>query len=306
MPIILILIYSILLASEPIKPIPQTISYDKTKAELGKLLFFDPILSKDKSVACISCHDFEHGGADPRPVSIGVNGKKGSVNSPTVYNAIFNFTQFWNGRAKDLNEQLEGPLHNPVEMAMSNEEIEKRLNNSKFYKKLFKKIYKKNRIEYYMIKDVIVEFEKALTTPNAKFDKFLRGETKLSTKEYKGYVLFKRLGCIICHNGINIGGNSFQKIGSVIPIRKKLNNDRYQITKNPEDRFVYRVPTLRNITLTAPYFHDGSVKTLKEAINIMAYHNLGFRLNQKEQNLILAFLHTLTGEKPQIVNEHAQ
>jgi len=306
MPIILILIYSILLASEPIKPIPQTISYDKTKAELGKLLFFDPILSKDKSVACISCHDFEHGGADPRPVSIGVNGKKGSVNSPTVYNAIFNFTQFWNGRAKDLNEQLEGPLHNPVEMAMSNEEIEKRLNNSKFYKKLFKKIYKKNRIEYYMIKDVIVEFEKALTTPNAKFDKFLRGETKLSTKEYKGYVLFKRLGCIICHNGINIGGNSFQKIGSVIPIRKKPNNDRYQITKNPEDRFVYRVPTLRNITLTAPYFHDGSVKTLKEAINIMAYHNLGFRLNQKEQNLILAFLHTLTGEKPQIVNEHAQ
>ena len=306
MPFVLLLFSILLFAAEPIKPIPQKIDYDKQKAALGKILFFDPILSKDRSVACVSCHDFDHGGADPRPVSIGVGGKKGSVNSPTVYNAIFNFTQFWNGRAKDLNEQLEGPLHSPVEMAMSKEEIVDRLNNSEFYKKLFKKIYKKDKIEYNMVKDVIVEFEKALITPNAKFDRFLRGEIELSLDERKGYVLFKRLGCITCHNGINIGGNSFQKFGSVIPLKKAPKNDRYQLTKNPADRFVYRVPTLRNITLTAPYFHDGSIKSLKKAIDVMAYHNLGFHLSPKEQELILAFLRTLTGEKPQIVKNDAR
>ncbi|SMC08489.1 cytochrome-c peroxidase [Nitratiruptor tergarcus] len=292
----------LLYAKEPITPIPHNIPYDLQKAHLGKLLFFDPILSKDKTVACVSCHDFDHGGADPRPVSIGVKGRKGQVNSPTVYNSIFNMMQFWNGRAQDLYEQIDGPLHNPVEMDMSNQEIEKRLNSSPFYRKLFKKVYKTDKIEYAMVKEAIVEFEKALITPDAKFDRYLRGEVQLLPEEKEGYLLFKRIGCITCHNGINIGGNSFQKLGTVIAYPKAPVDDRYELTKKQEDRYVYKVPTLRNIALTAPYFHDGSVQTLQQAVNKMAYHNLGFSLTQDEQNKIVAFLKTLTGKKPKILS----
>jgi len=148
-------------AKEPISPIPKSIDYDKQKAELGKYLFFDPILSKDKTISCASCHDFNHGGADPRPVSIGTGGKKGKVNSPTVYNAYFNFRQFWNGRAKDLKDQANGPVHAPNEMAMDKKTIEERLNKNSFYKKLFKKVYGSDKLEYWRVLEEIAEFEKA-------------------------------------------------------------------------------------------------------------------------------------------------
>lgn len=293
-----------LFAKEPITPIPKSIKYDKNKALLGKYLFFDPILSKDKSVSCASCHDFNHGGADPRPVSIGVEGKKGRVNAPTVYNSYFNFRQFWNGRAKDLKDQANGPVHTPYEMAMNEKLIEKRLNSNSFYKNLFKKVYKTDKIKYWMVLDAIAEFEKALITPNSKFDRYLRGEAKLSPLEKKGYLLFKQLGCVTCHNGINIGGNSFQKIGAINPYNKKPIGDRYEITKREFDRFRYKVPSLRNIVLTSPYFHDGSVKTLEEAVDKMAYHNLGFTLSKEEKKAIVAFLNTLTGEKPEILKDN--
>lgn len=302
---VFLLFFSVFLfAGEPITPIPKTINYDKNKAVLGKYLFFDPILSKDKTVSCASCHDFNHGGADPRPVSIGVEGKKGRVNSPTVYNAYFNFRQFWNGRAKDLKDQANGPVHTPFEMDMDEKLIEERLNKNEFYKKLFKKVYKTDNIKYWMVLDAIAEFEKALITPNSKFDRYLRGETKLTKKEKKGYLLFKQLGCITCHNGVNIGGNSYQKIGAINPYDKNPVGDRYEITKREFDRYRYKVPTLRNIVLTAPYFHDGSVKTLKEAIDKMAYHNLGFRLSEEEKEAIMSFFNTLTGEKPKILKEN--
>ncbi|WP_187647430.1 cytochrome-c peroxidase [Nitrosophilus labii] len=292
-----------LLAKEPITPIPKNIKYDKEKAILGKYLFFDPLLSKDKSISCASCHDFNHGGADPRPVSIGVEGKKGKVNAPTVYNSYFNFRQFWNGRAKDLKDQAKYPIHASNEMAMNEKLIEKRLNANTFYKTLFKKVYKTDKIEFWMVIDAIAEFEKALITPDSKFDRYLKGEVKLSSLEKKGYLLFKQLGCITCHNGINIGGNSFQKIGAINPYNKEPVGDRFEITKREFDRYRYKVPSLRNIALTAPYFHDGSVKSLEEAIDKMAYHNLGFTLNEKEKEAIISFLKTLTGKKPKILKE---
>ena len=299
--LILFLLSFHLFAHEPIQPIPKKVPYNKAKAELGKLLFFDPILSKDRTVSCASCHDPDHGGADPRPVSIGVGGRKGSVNSPTVFNAYFNFRQFWNGRAKDLKEQALGPIHAKNEMAMTKELVEERMNKSKMYKELFKKVYGTDRITFDMVIDAIAEFEKALYTPDSKFDRYLRGEVQLSPKEKKGYVLFKELGCITCHNGINIGGNSFQKMGLIHSYTQHSGTDLYAITKRAEDQGVYKVPTLRNIALTAPYFHDGSAKTLEEAIDTMSYYNLGFKLTKDEKEALIAFLKTLTGKKPEIL-----
>ncbi|MCF6200814.1 MAG: c-type cytochrome, partial [Hydrogenimonas sp.] len=286
------------IATEPIKPIPRTIAYNQKKAELGKLLFMDPQLSSDKSVACVSCHSFEHGGADPRPVSIGVHGAAGNVNAPTVYNSYFNFRQFWNGRAKDLKEQANGPLHNPVEMGMVAEDIERYLKGNGYYRKAFLEIYKREPTHEDAL-DAIAEFEKALFTPDCKFDLYLRKEVDLNESEKRGYRLFKTLGCATCHNGINIGGNSFQKMGLIFPYPwKEGYPDRYDITKTPEDKNVYKVPTLRNIALTAPYFHDGSVPTLELALQKMAYHNLGFDLSTEEVRNLTAFLKTLPGKKP--------
>ncbi len=316
---IFLLVFILISASysfEPIKPIPEKVPYNREKAELGKLLFHDPILSKDRTVSCATCHDlYTKWGTDRRDVSVGVDGKKGNVNAPSVFNAYFNFRLFWNGRAKNLFEQAKGPLHNPVEMAMEKEEIEKRLNNNEFYKKLFKKVYKTDKIKYWQVLDAIAEFEKALITPNSKFDKYLRCKEKninnpencnsiLTEKELKGYIIFKRVGCITCHNGVNVGGNSFQKLGVIHKYQWKPSNpDRYQITKREEDKNVYRVPSLRNIECTYPYFHDGSVKTLREALKKMSYHNLGFELTDKEIDYIEAFLKTLTGELPDILRE---
>ena len=289
---------------EPIRPIPRHLDYDHKKADLGFLLFLDPKLSEDGTVACVSCHSFEHGGADPRPVSIGVHGKKGAANAPTVYNAYFNFRQFWNGRAKDLKDQANGPIHNPVEMAMNTKKITAYLRNNPLYAKKFEKIYH-HQASFNDALDAIAEFEKALYTPDCRFDLYLRGEGALTPLEKKGYTLFKRLGCITCHNGINIGGNSYQKMGLIVPYPwSPTNPDRYAVTQNHADKNVYKVPTLRNIVLTAPYFHDGSAATLKDALKTMAYHNLGFDLDPDEMKALIAFLKTLTGKKPAILKRH--
>ncbi|WP_456383399.1 cytochrome-c peroxidase [Hydrogenimonas sp.] len=298
-----IFLFSPARGNEPIEPIPRHVEYDTEKAELGKVLFLDAGLSSDGTVSCHSCHDFDHGGADPRPVSIGVHGKEGNVNSPTVFNSYFNFRQFWNGRARNLKEQVNGPIHNPVEMDMLSEDIEKYLRSSDFYIEAFQKIYHRSPRYEDMI-DAIVEFEKALFTPDGRFDRYLRGETELTMEETKGYRLFKIFGCITCHNGVNVGGNSFQKFGLIIPFPWKEGvPDRYDVTGDPKDKNVFKVPTLRNIELTAPYFHDGSAKTLREAVKKMAYHNLGFELNEEEMDAIEAFLKTLTGKRPAIIRE---
>ena len=292
----LILFISIFLfADNLIVPIPKNAPFNKKKAKIGELLFFDTILSKDKTISCASCHKPNEGWADRRKVSIGVYGRKGDIQSPTVLNARFNFRQMWNGRFANLKEQINGPIHNPVEMNMSNFLVEKRLNASKRYKKLFKKVYHTNYITYDMMADAISEFEKALYTPDSKFDLYLKGKTKLTQKEKNGYILFKSYGCIICHNGVNIGGNSFQKMG-VINHLKDCTGDRYEITKNPNDKCVYKVPTLRNIVLTAPYFHNASAKTLFEAVKKMGYYNLGIEIPDTDAREIISFLKTLTGK----------
>jgi len=299
---LLLPIFLFALRNEPIIPIPQTIKYDREKALLGKELFFDSSISEDGTVSCASCHSPRFGGADPRPVSIGVYGKLGNIQSPTVYNSVYNFRQFWNGRARDLNEQIDGPTHNPVEMGLNEEKVEKILNNNKRYKKLFQKIYHKNKITYDMFKDAIVEFETALITPDCRFDKWLRGEIPLSKEEKEGYLLFKKFGCITCHNGINIGGNSFQKIGVIHSVKNRV-GDWFEVTKNPIDKFVYKVPTLRNIALTAPYFHNAETDSLSEAVQNMAYYNLGLYLSEDDNKKIVSFLKSLTGKKPKILED---
>ncbi|WP_456489229.1 cytochrome-c peroxidase [Caminibacter pacificus] len=294
----------VLLYAEPVSPIPLKVKYNEDKALLGKMLFFDPILSADNKVSCASCHSPKHGGADNKRFSIGVFGRVDKpMNSPTVYNAVFNCWQFWNGRAKNLKQQAFMANTDPDEMGMTPEKVEEKLNKNNKYKKLFSLVYKKDYISYDMVLDAIAEFEKALITPNCRFDKYLRGvHNAITEQEKRGYFLFKSYGCITCHNGKNLGGNSFQKLGVlVVDVNIIRGKDRYEVTHLPYDKYVYKVPTLRNIALTAPYFHDGSVKTLKEAIVKMGIFNLGVKIPAEDVEDIEAFLKTLTGETPEII-----
>ena len=289
-------------AVNAIQPIPKSIEYDRKKAKLGKRLFFDPRLSKDGTVACVNCHN-PVSGADTKAVSIGIKGQRGSANAPTVFNSVFNFRQMWSGSARDLKDQVRMPVHNPIEMDMNEGQINRYLQNDSHYAPLFRKIYHRPA-NFQDMSDAIAEFEKVLITPNSRFDRFLRGEITLSPSERKGYRLFKQLGCITCHNGINLGGNSFQKMGLINRYRWRSENpDRFSLTRQEVDKNVYKVPTLRNIALTAPYFHDGSAPTLKVALKKMAYHNLGFDLTDDEIRSLTAFLKTLTGQRPSILDE---
>ncbi len=289
--ILILTLVGFVFAGDLTTPIPRKIDINNELALAGKELFFDKALSYDKSLSCASCHNPKYGWADNRAKSIGVKNQIDDINTPTVLNSIFNFRQFWNGRVDTLQKQLDDTFHNPIEMAMSRSLIEKRINCTSKYKKLFNKEY----IEYKDVLDAISEFVKSLITPDSKFDKFLRDEVKLSKKERDGYKLFKKIGCITCHNGINMGGNSFQKIGTIYKFEDCV-GDKFSITKKEIDRCVFKVPTLRNIALTAPYFHNGSSKTLKDAIIKMAHFNLGFPLDKEEVENIEAFLKTLTGE----------
>ncbi|WP_373036506.1 cytochrome-c peroxidase [Sulfurimonas sp.] len=291
-------------AGEPISPIPLNTKVDMKKAKLGQKLFFDTILSKDNSTACISCHNVFDGGADSNSVSSGFADKKGNIQSPTVLNSKYNFRQFWNGRAKNLFQQAQGPINNPAEHNMNAEAVEERLNDSKEYQKLFNSVYGTSKISYKQVLEAIVEFENALTTPNSRFDRFLRGEIQLTKDEKEGYVLFKQNGCITCHNGINIGGNSFQKMGTFVDYElQKDYPDRSKITNKQDHKNVFKVPTLRNINKTTPYFHDASAKTLKEAVRTMAKYNLGIQIKDEEIDKIVAFLKSLDGELPKILEE---
>ncbi len=289
-------------AAEPISPLPQAPTYQMALAKLGKKLFFDPLLSLDKSLSCASCHNFTHGGAEPKPVSIGIKGQKGHMNAPTVLNVRYNFAQFWNGRVEDLEKQSLLPIQNPIEMGLSLPILVQRLNKQAEYTNEFKRVFKESPITSNQIAKALAEYQKALVTPNAKFDRYLRGEVKLTQSEEKGYQLFKSLGCISCHNGQNIGGNSFQKIGVITPYPyTKQQDDRYQLTGRQEDKNRFKVPSLRNVALTAPYFHDGSIENLDSAIIAMGYYNLGLAITASQTKQISDFLHALTGEQPEIM-----
>lgn len=301
---IILILLTIFLHAEPIAPLPQAVEMNIDKVRLGQELFFDTALSRDGSTACFSCHNVYEGGADDKVVSTGFGNKEGDINSPTVFNARYNFVQFWNGRAPDLHDQVNGPIENPVEHNMDKASIEKVLNGSKEYREKFKKIYKTDKVIYKNVVDAIVEFEHALVTPNAKFDKYLRGEMDLDISEKEGYRLFKQYGCVTCHNGINVGGNAFQKMGTFIPYKTPKNYpDKKSLTGKTEHTNVFKVPTLRNIALTAPYFHDGATSSLHEAVKLMSYYNLGIEMPQEDIKKIVLFLHTLTGEKPKILEK---
>ncbi|MGA1847177.1 cytochrome-c peroxidase [Deferribacter abyssi] len=291
-------------AVEIITPIPRKISYNKAKALLGKKLFNEKMLSKDKKVSCASCHVLYDGGTVHKRFSKGVFNRELLVNIPTVFNCVFNFRQNWDGSAKDLKEQAAMAIKGFLEMDMTEKEVEYRLNKSLKYRDLFYHIYGTKEIKFEYVIDAIAEFERALITPNSKFDKYLRGEIKLSKEESEGYSYFKSLGCITCHNGVNVGGNSFQKIGLIVPYKWNKNTpDLFSRTKDIDDKNVFKVPTLRNIELTYPYFHDGSAKTLEDAVEKMALHNLGFNIEKDKLSKICIFLKTLTGELPEILKE---
>lgn len=296
-----------ILANEIITPLPNDIhDYELNKALLGKALFEDKRLSKDNTISCSSCHNTKEGGDDNKKLSIGINNSIGLVNTPTVLNSRFNFVQFWDGRSASLKEQAIGPIHNPIEMNSNFEEIIKKLSNDNFYNTKFKEIFNSSITEENII-NAIVEYEKALITPNSRFDKYLNGDLNILTEEEKkGFELFKDFGCISCHNGVNIGGNLFQKVGIIEQYfpEEKQHLGRYNITQNPEDKFYFKVPTLRNIELTAPYLHDGSANDLKSVINIMLKYQIGTIYNEQDIEYLEKFLLTLTGENPKIDKEN--
>ena len=290
------------LVDEPIVPIPLQLALDPRKVELGEKLFHDRQLSSNNTISCASCHDLALGGTDGLVVSVGMNGQLGTVNAPTVFNSGFNFKQFWDGRADTLEDQIEGPANSLREFGSSWSDIIAKLKTSPEYTALFKQIYSDD-IAREHIKDAIATFERSLITPNSRFDRFLRGEkTAITSEEQKGYSLFKSYGCASCHQGVNIGGNMFQKLGifeSYSNRKKKLLESdlgRYNVTKDVRDRYIFKVPTLRNIELTAPYLHDGSAKTLEEVIQIMAKYQLGRELSGEDTESIVKFLKTLTGK----------
>lgn len=283
-----------------ITPIPQNIEYNLNKALLGKKLFNDTRLSSNNTLSCASCHDLQNGGDDNLIFAVGVDGAIGNINTPTVLNSTFNFRQFWDGRAKNLQEQAYGPIENPIEMAHDFSKLIPQLKETE-YKNEFSKVYK-DGITKKNVANAIAEFEKTLITPNSRFDRYLRGEKDiLSNFEKEGYRLFKDKGCITCHHGVNIGGNLYNKFGTLIEIEND-NLGRFNVTKNKDDKYYFKVPSLRNIALTSPYFHDGRYYDLESTVTTMALVQLGRPMKQDEILSIVAFLKTLTGELKIIEN----
>jgi len=292
----------IMLVNEPIKPIPLNLELDGRKVELGEKLFRDPILSGDNKVACISCHSFNNGGVDGKALSIGVNGEIGTINTLTVFNSGFNFRLNWDGKYKDLFEQLDGPLLNPKVMGSNWVDVLDKLQRIPTYRQEFARIYPDGITED-NVKDVLGTFQESLYTPNSRFDRFLRGDSQaLTESEKQGYNVFKAYGCVSCHQGMNVGGNIFQKFGVIGDYFADRGNitpadwGRFNVTGDEKDRYVFRVPSLRNVVLTAPYFHDGSAATLEEAIAVMAKYQLGRPISSDKIESLIEFLKTLTGE----------
>ena len=284
------------LYAEPITPLVNIIT-NNNKVTLGKELFFDTLLSIDNSISCASCHDLANGGDDGHRFAFGVKGQEGDINSPTVYNAVYNFRQFWDGRARDLEEQAVGPVENPIEMGHKFSNLVKILNRTP-YKQKFEEIYA-DGITKQNIANAIAEFEKTLITLNAPFDKYLKGDKNAINQDAKdGYNLFKQKGCIACHHGINVGGNLYNKFG-VMKIIDSKRLGRFEVTKKQRDKLYFKVPTLRNIEKTAPYLHDGRYDKLEDTVKFMARYQLGRILSEKEIKNIVSFLKSLSGEIPQ-------
>lgn len=287
-------------SAEPITPIEPAKVTDAALVELGKKLFFDPRLSKSGFISCNSCHNLSMGGTDNLKTSIGHNWQKGPINAPTVLNASLNVAQFWDGRALTLQDQAGGPIANPGEMAFTHTLAITLLESIPGYVGEFKTVFKNDKITIEEVTKAIAAFEETLVTPNSRFDKWLKGDKKaLTGEELAGYELFKDSGCTACHNGAAAGGNTFQKMGVVEPYKSTSPAEgRVAVTKEEADRFNFKVPTLRNVEMTYPYFHDGEAATLTQAVDVMGRIQLGKKFTDAENAKIVAFLKTLTGDQP--------
>jgi len=291
------------LKGEPVQPLPEKVSLNPEKVALGDKLFHDHLLSGDDTLNCASCHDLTRGGTDQAKVATGIGGQLGPINSPTVYNAMYNIAQFWDGRAKDLQEQAAGPVANPIEMGAQWDNVVEKLKQVSDYQNAFAKLYPEQGLSKTTVTEAIAVFEQSLVTPNARFDQYLRGNQAILTADEKtGYDLFKA-NCASCHFGPALGGLSFEKMGVKQDYFKlrggqptEADNGRFNVTKQEKDRHFFKVPVLRNIELTHPYFHDGSVNDLNEAVRIMGQVQRGKNFSDDEIGKIVAFLKTLTGE----------
>ncbi|MET0067038.1 MAG: cytochrome-c peroxidase [Candidatus Thiodiazotropha sp.] len=292
-----------LAADEPIQPIKPVQSINMGQVELGKKLYFDPRLSKSGFISCNSCHNLSMGGTDNLKTSIGDHWQQGPINAPTVLNSSLNLAQFWDGRAADLKAQAGGPIANPGEMGFTHELAVGVIESIPEYVAEFKLVFGTDKVTIEEVTQAIAEFEKTLVTPNSPFDQWLLGDNEaLSAKELAGYKLFKESGCTACHNGEAVGGNSFQKMGLMEPYQTKSNAEGLAaVTGKDADRFKFKVPTLRNVEMTYPYFHDGEAETLTEAVDVMGRLQLGKKFSKEENAQIVAFLKTLTGDQPQFL-----
>ncbi len=278
------------------------------KVELGKMLFFDPRLSADHTIACATCHQVGLGGADGRPVSIGHNRQPGPRNVPTIYNAVLNTAQSWDGRAKDLAEQSGRPITSAGGMGSMREAVEALLRAIPGYRSFFEWAFpgEAEPVTFANVEKALVAFQATLLTPDAPFDRYLQGDAgALSAEEKAGLALFLDKGCASCHRGVNLGGDRYAPFGVVQrPGHELLPPDdkgRLMVTKTPDDAYVFKVPSLRNVALTAPYFHSGSAWDLEQAVAVMGTSQLGVELTPEETRKVAAFLVSLTGRQPSIV-----
>lgn len=287
------------LKSNPITP---------EKMALGKVLYFDPRLSKSALISCNTCHNVGMGGGDFQETSTGHGWQKGPRNAPTVLNSVFNLAQFWDGRAKDLAEQAKGPVQAGVEMNNTPENVVKTLNSMPEYVAMFRASFPadKDPVTFDNMAKAIEAFEATLLTPHSPFDRFLRGEQEAMSVEAKnGLKVFMGKGCSDCHGGVNMGGEDYYPFGVVESPDKTImagDKGRYKVTKTKDDEYVFKSPSLRNIELTMPYFHSGKVWDLREAVAVMGSAQLGATLTDNEVDMIVAFLQSATGEQPQVAH----
>lgn len=277
------------------------------RVALGQMLYFDPRLSESHAISCNSCHMIGMGGVDLQPKSLGHRWQYGGRNAPTVYNAVYDVAQFWDGRAKDLQAQAGGPLVNPLEMDTTEAHVVEQLKGIPGYGPAFSKAFPglADPITFDDVRKAIAVFEATLITPDAPFDRYLRGnEGALSAGEKEGLALFMNKGCAACHSGINVGGGMYAKFGvielpgaSILPPGDK---GRFAVTRTASDEYVFKVPSLRNVAITAPYFHSGQVWDLHQAVAIMGSSQLGSKLTVDQINKITLFLGSLTGKQPTI------
>ncbi len=290
------------LRHEPIQPLTLPGNLDLQKLSLGERLFHETRLSKDNDMACVSCHDLTSNGADYVSHTPGRHGIKLEVNTLTVFNSTLNHRLFWDGRAHNLGEQIDFVINGKSEFASSWPEIISKLRSDASYVNAFNEAYK-NGMTADNLRNALVTFEQSLVTTNSRFDQFLRGDADAITPmEHAGYLLFKAYGCVACHQGKNVGGNLFMKFGVFRDYFAKRGNltradlGRFNVTGKERHRYVFRVPSLRLAALTPPYFHDGSVKTLEEAVKVMAEHQLGREIPTEDITCIVAFIKTLPGD----------